>query len=508
MFEKIKFGFRNAVRSWLHVNPSLGYTFTINELLDFDSNVQVNRIWYRGDGYELKQLYEQLPDNKFSFWGARQTPGMEIRKIHTGLPKIIVDQLAGLIVADMEDIEFKSEATRMLWEEIADDNGFTDMVKRSIVECLAYGDGAFKISLQPENGYPILEFYPADNVKLKRKNGRVTEITFLTLYHSKAGTPYTLNEHYGYGYVNYELKDAEGHTVPLDKLEETAGLTGVTFDPSFIMAEYMSFYHSSKYAGRGQSIFDAKRDNFDALDEAWSQWMDALRAGRTKTYIPDTLIPRSENGVIMRPNSFDNRFIQTASNMAEGAQNKIESTTAPIQHDSYCQTYITALDLCLQGIISPSTLGIDVKKLDNAEAQREKEKTTLYTRQIIVGALQDVLPKFIQDVFNVMQIVAGDALEDVEPTVKFGEYANPSFESQIEAVGKAKTQGIMSIEACIDELYGDTQTDEWKKEEVARIKAEAGIMETTEPALNEDVEGFDDTTNTGGLLNGNEEAAG
>ena len=43
--------------------------------------------------------------------------------------------------------------------------------------------------------------------------------------------------------------------------------------------------------------------------------------------------------------------------------------------------------------MSPSTLGIDVKKLDNAEAQREKEKATLYSRNNIVGQLQKVLPK-------------------------------------------------------------------------------------------------------------------
>lgn len=56
--------------------------------------------------------------------------------------------------------------------------------------------------------------------------------------------------------------------------------------------------------------------------------------------------------------------------------------------------------------------------------------------------------------------------------VSFGEYANPSFESQVETVGKGKTQGIMSIEACVDELYGDPRDEEWKEEEVERLKAE------------------------------------
>ena len=68
-----------------------------------------------------------------------------------------------------------------------------------------------------------------------------------------------------------------------------------------MLAEYLSFYHSNRHEGRGQSIFDAKRDNFDALDEAWSQWVDALRSGRSRTYIPECLIPRDENGVYAVP---------------------------------------------------------------------------------------------------------------------------------------------------------------------------------------------------------------
>ena len=48
-------------------------------------------------------------------------------------------------------------------------------------------------------------------------------------------------------------------------------------------------------------------------------------------------------------------------------------------------------------------------------------------------------------------------------------------------------QGIMSIEACVEELYGDNRTEEWKEEEVARLKAEQGIAEMDEPMVAEDV---------------------
>ena len=55
---------------------------------------------------------------------------------------------------------------------------------------------------------------------------------------------------------------------------------------------------------------------------------------------------------------------------------------------------------------------------------------------------------------------------DTEATITFGGYANPSFEAQVETVGKASTSSIMSVEAQVDELWGDTRDKKWKQEEV------------------------------------------
>ena len=494
MFEKIKESIANKMQSFLKIYTANGQSISIDELFDFDSNVAVNKIWYRGESYELEQLYKQLADGKFGFWGSIPTAGIEIRKIHTGLPKTIVNTIGNIVADDMQDVQFAHEADNSLWQDIAKENTFDNLVKDAINKVLFTGDGAFKISIDTDiSQLPIIEFFEADRIQVVRQRGRITEIIFKTAY-SKDTSTYILYEHYGKGYIRYELKNAYNKAVELDILPQTAGLKPIEWGGDFMLAEYVSFYGSDKFDGRGQSIFDAKRDNFDAVDEAWSQWMDALRAGRTKTYIPENLIPRNpKTGELLKPNSFDNRFVRLASAQSETDNGKIDTSSATIQHDSYLSTYITALDLCLQGLISPSTLGIDVKKLDNAEAQREKEKATLYTRQTIVAVLQRVLPALIQNVFYAYQTLNKIPLAEVDCDVTFGEYANPSFESQVETVGKAKSQGIMSIDACIDELYGDSRDDKWKKEEVARLKAEQGIVDMTEPALNTDIMG--DMTN-------------
>lgn len=471
----------------LKLYPAARREIAIEESLSFETNIAVNRLWYRGDSWELAQAYRQIGGASHSFWGSVPTYGMEIRKIHTGLPQTMVNMLSGLIAADLQEVQFPSESQKLLWQQIAQENDFCELVKRSITETLVTGDGAFKISLHPQvSRFPILEFYGADRVELRRQSGRVHEIIFRTPYADDSGRNYTLHEHYGRGYVTYALFDAYGNPRDLHAIPQTAGLQPVRWDGDFMLAEYLSFYHSNRHEGRGQSIFDAKRDNFDALDEAWSQWVDALRSGRSRTYIPECLIPRDENGVLQKSNAFDNRFLMTGNDIAESAQNKITVEQAEIPHDSYLATYITALDLCLQGIVSPSTLGIDVKKLDNAEAQREKEKTTLYTWQDIVNALQRVLPKLITDVFYAYQTANGQPAEEVRSAVTFGEYANPSFESQVETVAKAKQGGIMSIEAGLDELYGSTKSDTWKAAEAERIRTEQGIVDMEEPAVSSD----------------------
>lgn len=485
---------RKGIRSFLRINPPQNSVFQINEKLDYYGNAAVNRIWERGDSDELSQLYKALPGENSSvrFWAAVPTAGNDINKIHTGLPGIECRIITDIVIADMNDITV-DDKYQDIWEKIARDNNFDDLMEEAVKEILIVGDGAFKISIDPElTEYPIIEFIPGDELEYKYERGRLKEIIFRTEYRKKEGT-YVLVERYGRGYIRSELQK-DGREFPLTSIEETARLNSeVTYGGNFMMAQQFMAFKSSKYKGRGKSIFDGKADNLDSLDESWSQWMDALRRGRSKEYIPENMLPRNEKtGEYLAPNAFDHAFIKVEKSMSEGADSTIEIKQPDIPHESYQSTYITALDLCLQGVLSPSTLGIDVKKLDNAEAQREKEKVTLYTRNKLVQAIQKTVPELVDKViktWNTLNMVPIDE-KGIDADVAFGEYANPSFESQVETVGKGKTQGIMSIEACVDELYGESKDKKWKAEEVARLKAEQGIADVEEPGVNLETDGF------------------
>ena len=485
--EKLNENIKKTVRSWLNVTPANPYNFQINEMLDFEGHAIRNRIWYRGDSNELEQFYQQNRENadRYKFWASACTPGMEMRKIHTGLPGLIVRTLASVVLPDMDEFEFGTPSQEQIWNEIGKDNNFRKKMESALKDALYIGDGAFKVAVDTTiSDYPILEWYPGDRVEFVYQRDRIREIVFKTPYCEK-GRTYVLNERYGFGYIINELY-LNNKMMDIKTIKATENLTDITFDDSVIFAVPFMIYESAKYEGRGGSIFDGKLDNFDAYDEIWSQWMDALRAGRAKTYIPECLIPHNpENGMLIKPNPFDNRYFAADGDMREGQKNQISTDQPTIPHESYLSSYVSALDLCLQGVISPSTLGIDTKKLDNAEAQREKEKTTLYTRNAIVEAIQETLPEVVAMCINANNILLhGGAKEEADVNIPFGEYANPSFESQVETVAKAKQGGIMSIERCVEELYGDSLDEHCKEEEITRLKAEQGIQDMEEPAVN------------------------
>lgn len=473
---------KHMIRSWLEIQPAMGRGLTIREPVSFETNVLRNRIWYRGDASEIEQLFKQLSEDPVCsarFWAAVPQNNETIRKAHSGLPGVMVETLAAVVKADMDDMEFQDEHAAALWEPVARENDFPALVCQAVCDTLVTGDGAFKVSIDQEiSQRPILEFWGADSVEYVRSHGRIREIHFL----SPAGDRgRMLKEIYAPGSVRYVLLDGEKE-LPLDAEESTAGLKSVTFTGDFMLAVPMQFWPSSRWRGRGQSIFDKKTDCFDGHDEVISQWLDALRAGRVQKYIPESLLPvNPDDGSHMMPNSFGSNFIKTAASNKENAQDKIDVEQPEIRYEAFLASYTATLDMCLQGIMSPATLGIDLGKMSSAEAQREKKDVTGITRNAITDALEKALPQLVQVSLAAQDLLEGRNPGTYEASISFGEYGAPSFDSRVQTVGSAAGSGVMSVEAQVDELWGASKDDDWKKQEVARIRFEKGIEEFPEP---------------------------
>ena len=459
------------VKNWLEIDASAP-----PRIETFDNDVLRNQVWYRGKPAELSQFFSQNDDGvgNTSFWGATSSTGVSFRKIHSGIPALMVDTLADIVCSDLLTVTAGDGETTRQWNLLARENNFEHLLKRAVKTALAEGDGAFKISVDKRlSNFPVIEFYGASRVDYVYDRGRISAVIFKTSYEHDRKL-YRLREAYTPNGVFYSLSGERGE-VGLNSIPQTAELVDVVNHGRFMMAVPLMFDASATREGRGRSLFDGKQGAFDGLDECISQWIDALRDGRVKQYIPESMIPRNaENGRLIRPNAFDSRYVATGTDMREDAVNQIITCQPEIRTSALAETYSAFLELCLQGILSPSTLGIDLKKRDNADAQREKEKTTMYIRNRLVRTLQETLPRLVNAVLQTAASLdnPGCQLDDVAVAAEFGEFANPSFESRLESVGRAFSLGIMSAETVVEQLYGDTWTAEQKTDESKKLSSQ------------------------------------
>lgn len=474
---------KKMIQNWLEIVPAADQTIVIQEKLPRELETLRSQIWYRGDSSELHQFFGQLPFNSGSFWACAPNTN-KVRKIHSGIPAVIVDTLAYIVKSDLDKIKTDSKE----WEEISQSIDFLNLTGKAVADTLVDGDGAFKISVDTSlSPYPIVEFVGGDMVDFEISRGILAAIVFKTVFTVKS-RKFVLHERYGSGFIESRLYDSNGNERPLSTVPELTEISEIVkFDGNHIMAVPLKFYDSKKYHGRGKSIFDGgKSDCFDALDEVISQWWDAIRAGRVQKYIPEDMIPRDpENGSLMSVNSFGSEFVTVAYVRNENCteQPKIEVVQPEIKYEAFVSSYTNALLMCLQGLVSPATLGIDVGKMSSADAQREKKDVTGNTRNTITTALEKALPELIEAILKTYDNMLGRSSGNYNVSVDFGEYGAPDFDSRVETVGKAGTYGVMSVETQVEELWGSSKDKEWKEDEVQRIKSEKGLLAVEEPSV-------------------------
>lgn len=487
---------KKVIQNWLNIIPASEQSIVLMENMTFNTEVLRAQIWYRGDADEIYQFFKRLNryGAKSAFW--ESVPKKDkIRKIHSGLPAIIADTLAYIVYSDMDDLKFNGKGKND-WDEIINqDKGnlnFIQLIANSIVDTLVDGDGAFKISVDTDiSPYPIVDFIGADKVEYERQRGIITAIIFKTVYTVKSKR-YILRERYGKGIIESRLYDDNGNEKPLNTIEELEKIPSVVeFNGDYIMAVPLKFFNNKKHKGRGKSIFDGgKSDCFDALDEVISQWWDAIRSGRVNKYIPQDMIPTDpKTGEFMSVDSFGTDFITVASINSEtlSERSKIEVVQPDIKYDAFVSSYTNCLLMCLQGLVSPATLGIDVGKMQSADAQREKKDVTGNTRNTITTALEKAIPQLVSAILKTYDNMQEKAPQEYDVTVSFGEYGAPDFDSRVETIGKASTYGIMSVKTQVDELWGSSKEDDWKKSEVERIKREKGLIEGEPPAVGDEL---------------------
>ena len=480
------------MNNFLYINKANIKNIILKEPLAYENDLLINRIWYTADAELIEQVFKKTMNNDSGvasgrFWSATPSGGLAIRKIHSGLPSMIVNVLSDLIISDMGNIKTDDNILNELWDKIEEDGDFKDLIQDALVNTLVDGDGAFKIHMDPDiSEYPIIEFYSGTECRIEWAGNKAKAIEFYTNYtvrneNQRKDRIFTLKETYRPGRIEYELFDDKDKLVPLDTIEETASLIPygykgdkmhcfVSFSFNKMLAVPCRFWKSNKYKGRGKSIFDSKTELFDRLDEAISAFADYERDNRTKNYIPEDLIPRDpEAGELLHPNPFNFRYIKLAEGVDLTSQS-IQTSTPDSNYQAHIEAINSALDQCLLGIISPATLGINIAANSSGESQKEKKDITAITRNHITSRLE----KTIRELVKIIIVVStGFKNQNFNVDFTFGEYAALDFETRINTMATARPgEAVLSKEAMVDELWGDSKDEEWKQEEIKRLSEE------------------------------------
>lgn len=499
----------------LNDNPADGrYTFINNEKDIIAQNLSEYKIWYTGSSDELLNFYtnEQIYGNAKEpiynrnranyFWGISSTEDA-IKRVHSGVPNAIVSTLVNAI-GDAKITSGDVLVNERL-EKIKNENDLTNILNQEQIPLtLVEGWGAFKISFNKElSDSPIIQYYEGANVEFIYSYGKLIGMIYKD-YYKVNNKDYVLletrrikNKSSIIEYELYEQKSGEDvEKVPLETIPELAGLQDVEIpNLNKILGVACKFFFDPLNKNYGRSIFSGKIDLFDALDEDLSQCSQTVRVSTPVEYYPVDLLERQSNGMPKMPKVYNRQYIKKEGMPnGDGSMDGAIQTTQPDLHfGDYSENAKSILDFILTGVLSPATMGIDIAKKDNADAQKEKEKITIMTRNNIINRETKILKELMKLCLIVQEYLdtGNITLVDYDISVKFNEFANPAFENELQVLGPAWSNGQLSTKKYVEILWGDKLSKEEIKEEIEYLEQnkmsdnlQLGDFENEEPIGN------------------------
>lgn len=459
--------------------------------------------WYEGDSDALLDFYTRsnainfyyepfyTRNKKNYFWSISSTEG-DIKRVHSGQPRNIVDTITAIMgTPDVKggnpELDEKNLVDKNL-QKIIKENKFWKMYRqKQLPLTLVEGWGCYRIDWDMDiSEEPIVVYFRAENVEFIKKKGQIIGIIFKEYYVDGKKTymiTETRRKHKGSLIIEKEAFDVTGDGEEVRKVdfkeipcfvgcdeEEFATLEIPDFN--MLLAVPCVFYEDTTGDMEGRSIFTGKIDLFDELDQCLSQSSSSVRKSTPVEYIDVNFLERDvKTGVPIQPKAYDRKFI-----MYNGAKSvdgsPLNATPAIVTQPqlNIAQYNDTALNILLQivnGILSPATLGIDISKRDNAEAQREKEKITIFTRNWLAGIEKEILEDLFSQLLVAKEYIKHGKITTREYTVSvtYPEFADESYEAKLEILGAALGNGGISVDMYLKKLYsGKLSKSEYERE--------------------------------------------
>lgn len=495
------------------INPELAEDVYVNDLYSIEENkFEEYNLWYSASGdrllsyytYENNVEYNTEPyyyRNKQSFfWAISSTEG-DIKRTHSGQPRNIIDTLVNIV--GIPQITLGEEKLNKLLKEIFYENKFSTMfLQRQLPLTLVLGRGCYKINWDLSiSDHPIILYYRADACEFILQANRVRAIIFKDYYYDEKGQKYLLMET-----RRQSLDNVDGVMLPCLHIEKDLFVYGAgqsmqaiplnrlpqlkDIKEHIVVKNYRGFlavpciiYENSDREGAGRSIFEGKIELFDDLDQCLSQSSNTVRRSTVREYFNSNYLEHdSETGLPIQPKAYDRKYTLYAGGRdaqgGTGITEPVQVTQPAVNFQQYDAEAISILLQMISGIMSPATIGIDIAKKDNAEAQREKEKVTIFTRNTIILEETEICKKLANEVLCANELMHGGniTVHDYDVSVKFDEFADASFEAKLETLMAAFNGDVMTPEMFVNRLYGDTISEAEKKAQIEYIKERQNLM--------------------------------
>lgn len=479
-------------------------TFINNDAELLRNRIREYNIWYEGDGDELLNFYTYNQAIEFNFepfywrnkrnyfWAIGATES-DIKRTHSGQPRNIIDTIVNIIRYPMISAgsSVENSAVQKNLDAILKDIDLASVYKQEQLPLtLVEGWGCYKINWDKDDSkYPQINYYKAENVDFVYNNSKIVGAIFKDYYATEDGKDYILIESRrlekrktdgGYETVlviENELFENSGNDyinkVSLGAVPELVGVEPyLELGPCrFLLAvPCVLFKNTSNRKGYGRSLFTGKIDLFDDLDQALSQSSNAVRKSTPIEYFNSEYLERDANGMPIQPKAYDRKYsIYNGQRDANGSVcgDPVTVTQPVLNLEQYNAEAQKILYQIINGIMSPATLGIDIAKKDNAEAQREKEKVTIFTRNAIIDTETKILKELCNQLLCAYEYMSCGQItvKDYDISVKFSEFADDSFENKVETLGAALDSQNISPEMYLDKLYnGQLSKKEYDRE--------------------------------------------
>ena len=489
---------------------------TANRLLFVNNEEKVKQlklaeynIWYEGDSDELLNFYtrnmlfdfnfEPFYDrNKRNYFWAISSVEAQIKRTHSGLPRDIVDTLVSIMpfpIIKAGKLPFTDDEVNRKLQDIMEENDLPFIYRAEQMPLtLVEGWGCYKLIWdEASSDLPIIQYYRAKDVDFIYKNKRIVGVVYKDFYEYNKKRYLLVETRYidrradedDGGKVkpcmimNSELFEApegvdyiepvELSTIPeLKDVEPCLIVWGVNVlfsIPSII------FKNTDGLEGfHGRSILTGKIDLLDDLDQDLSQSSMGVKLSTPIEYFNSEYLERDKNGMPKRPSSYDRKYMAYEGQRdSEGNPlgDPVIVTQPRLDTKQYSDHALSTMLQIMNGIMSPATLGIDIAKKDNAEAQREKEKVTIFTRNTLIAREEWILRNLCNQALMLCELMRSGTItvKDYDISIKFNEFADASYENKIDVLGRQYAQQNLSTDMYMQKLYGNTLSEaEWERE--------------------------------------------